>query len=217
MVDVATLPYRSASESPRARRARPSSGTDSWTFDMDGKWKTFKSESLLKDRWIDLRADYCLTPAGQEISPYYVLSYPDWINVVAVTTDGCLVLVRQYRHAAGDFFMEIPGGAVENADSDIEQAARRELQEETGFTARSWELISTLHPNPASHTNRLHTFLAIDATCDHEQRLDRGEEGLSVHAVPIPQVLEGLRSGFIGQALHVSSILLGLTAAGRLG
>lgn len=183
---------------------------------MDEKWKTVRSERLLKDRWIDLRADYCLTPKGRNISPYYVLSYPDWINVVAITVDGCLVLVRQYRHAAGEFFMEIPGGAIENADNDIEQAARRELEEETGFTAKSWELVSTLHPNPASHTNRLHTYLAIDATRDHEQRLDHGEEGLTVHVVPIPQVLDGLRSGFIGQALHVSSILIGLNVAGRL-
>jgi 8-oxo-dGTP pyrophosphatase MutT (NUDIX family) len=183
---------------------------------MDGKWKTIRSENLLKDRWIDLRADYCLTPKGQEISPYYVLSYPDWINVVAITANGCLVLVRQYRHAAGEFFMEIPGGAVENADSDTEQAARRELKEETGFTSKHWELISALHPNPASHTNRLYTYLAIDAVCDHDQRLDHGEEGLTVHAVPIPQVLDGLRSGFIGQVLHVSSILMALNVAGRL-
>jgi len=181
---------------------------------MEQKWRTIKTETLLKDRWIDLRADYCVTPAGREISPYYVLSYPDWIHVVAITVDGSLVLVRQYRHGAGDFFTEIPAGSVENADNDIEQAARRELEEETGFTAKSWKLISTLHSNPASHTNRVHIYLALDAICEHPQRLDHGEEGLTVHVVPIPEVLAKLPSGYIGQSMHVSSILLALNAAG---
>lgn len=180
---------------------------------MEEKWRTVRTETLLKDRWINVRADCCVTPGGREISPYYVLSYPDWIHVVAVTVDGCLVLVRQYRHAAADFFTEIPAGAVENADLDIGQAARRELEEETGFTAKSWKLIGTLHPNPASHTNRVHTYLALDAICDHSQRLDHGEEGLTVLVVPIPEVLAKLRTGFIGQAMHVCSILLALNFA----
>lgn len=183
---------------------------------MDGKWKTIKSTQIVTDRWIDLRADSCLTPQGREISPYYVMSYPDWINIVAITADDCLLLVRQYRHAAGQFFMEIPGGGVDEADADNEQAARRELREETGYAAETWELISTLYPNPSSHTNRVHTYLALGATCKYEQDFDEGEEGLTVHTVPIPQVLDRLRSGFIGQALHVSAILLGLQAAGRL-
>jgi 8-oxo-dGTP pyrophosphatase MutT (NUDIX family) len=102
---------------------------------------------------------------------------------------------------------------VENADIDIGQAARRELEEETGFTAKFWKAIGTLHPNPASHTNRVHTYLALDAICDHPQRLDHGEEGLTVLVVPIPEVLAKLRTGFIGQATHVSSILLALDAA----
>lgn len=183
---------------------------------MEEKWRTIRSESLLKDRWIDVRADYCVTPGGQEISPYYVLSYPDWIHIVAITADDRLVLVRQYRHAAGDFFTEVPAGAVEKTDSDIEQAARRELEEETGFTAKSWRHVSTLHANPASHTNRVHIYLALDAVCDQQQRLDHGEEGLSVHVIPVAQVLAKLPTGFIGQAMHVSSILLALNVAGYL-
>lgn len=183
---------------------------------MEKKWRTIGTETLLKDRWINLRADCCVTPEGREINPYYVLTYPEWVHIVAITEDGCLVLVRQYRHAAGEFFTEIPAGAVENADDDIEQAARRELEEETGFTAKSWKLVSTLHPNPASHTNRVHIYLALDAICDRQQRLEHGEEGLSVHVVPIPQVLAKLPAGFIGQAMHVASVLLALKVAGHL-
>lgn len=184
---------------------------------MDGSWRVVKSRTILKDRWINLRADDCLTPEGVTISPYYVLSYPDWINIVAITTDDRLLLVRQYRHAAGSSFLELPGGGLDERDVDSEMAARRELAEETGYTAENWQLVSCLYPNPASHTNRLFIYLATNVEHKYSQRLDDGEEGLTVHALPIADVLDGLQNGLIGQALHVSSILLALRVAGRLG
>jgi 8-oxo-dGTP pyrophosphatase MutT (NUDIX family) len=183
---------------------------------MEQKWRTVRSETLLKDRWMHVRADHCVTPAGININPYYVLSYPDWVHVVAITETGCLVLVRQYRHAAGEFFLELPGGAVDSEDTSPEQAACRELEEETGFTARQWEYVTTLHPNPATHTNRVHFFLAVDAIQERSQRLDPGEDGLKVELLDIPAVLRGLRSGVLGHAMHVSGVLLGLAAAGHL-
>ncbi|MBB3392867.1 8-oxo-dGTP pyrophosphatase MutT (NUDIX family) [Rhizobium sp. BK275] len=183
---------------------------------MDDGWKVLETRTILQDRWLNLRADDCLTPDGVTISPYYVMSYPDWVNIVAITPDDRLLLVRQYRHAAGRFFLEIPGGGLDERDVDSEKAARRELEEETGYIAQNWQLISTLYPNPASHTNRLHTYLATGAERRYQQRLDAGEEGLTVHALPIAEVLDGLQAGLIGQALHVSSILLALRVAGRL-
>ncbi|MBB3656710.1 8-oxo-dGTP pyrophosphatase MutT (NUDIX family) [Rhizobium sp. BK650] len=183
---------------------------------MDDGWKVLETRTILQDRWLNLRADDCLTPDGVTISPYYVMSYPDWVNIVAITPDDRLLLVRQYRHAAAKFFLEIPGGGLDERDTDTEKAARRELEEETGYIAQNWQLISSLYPNPASHTNRLHTYLATGAERRYEQRLDAGEEGLTVHALPIAEVLDGLQTGLIGQALHVSSILLALQTAGRL-
>jgi 8-oxo-dGTP pyrophosphatase MutT (NUDIX family) len=183
---------------------------------MQKKWCIARSETVLQDRWINLRADQCITPSGHLIGPYYVLSYPEWVHVVAITQAGSLVLVRQYRHAAGEFLLELPGGAADPRDTNPEQAARRELEEETGFSAQRWELITSLHANPATHTNRLHFYLALGAVYDRPQSLDAGEEGLSVELLEIPAVLDGLRSGLIGQATHVSGILLGLAAAGYL-
>lgn len=177
---------------------------------MEQKWRIIRSERLLKDRWIDLRADHCVTPAGKQVSPYYVLSYPDWVHIVAVTPDHSIVLVQQYRHAIGRHFLELPAGAVDPADTVIEDAARRELEEETGYRAASWRLVSSLYPNPAIQTNQVHTFLALDAICDRPQRLDDGEEGLRVTTMPVSEVLDGLRSGLLELALHVSSVLLAL-------
>jgi 8-oxo-dGTP pyrophosphatase MutT (NUDIX family) len=179
-------------------------------------WRVDRSEAVLKDRWIDVRADYCVTPAGADISPYYVLSYPEWVHVVAITKAGGLVLVRQYRHGAGVMTLELPGGGVDGSDEMLEAAARRELEEETGFTASRWELITSLYANPATHTNRVHFFLAVDVVQTGSQSLDPGESGLTVEVLPIPVVMDELRSGLLGSAAHASGLLLGLAAAGRL-
>jgi len=175
---------------------------------MDTKWRTLSSEPVIKDCWIDVRADRCITPSGAQISPYYVLTYPDWVHVVALTPARSLVLVRQYRHAAGVSVLELPGGGIETRDNSIEEAARRELAEETGFTGERWLKISSLYPNPATHTNRVHTFLALDVVAEHQQQLDQGEEGLDLCVMPLKEVLQGVEAGILGQAMHVSSVLL---------
>jgi 8-oxo-dGTP pyrophosphatase MutT (NUDIX family) len=183
---------------------------------MEAKWRVVRSRTLVKDRWIDLRADDCLTPAGRDISPFYVLSYPDWVHVVAVTPDERLVLVRQYRHGVGEMVLELPGGMMDATDDLPEQAARRELAEESGYRSDDWQLISSLYPNPASQTNRLHAFLARDAVADVAPALDAGEEGMQHCTLPLDEVLAGLRSGLLGQSLQVSSVLLALMMIGRV-
>ncbi len=184
---------------------------------MTDTWKTLETRTLVKDRWIDLSAETCQTPEGRKIAPYYVLTYPDWVNIVAITPDDELLLVRQYRHAAGRTFLELPGGGVEADDVDPAEAARRELEEETGYRAGQMEFVTTLYPNPASHTNRLHIYLARNAVPSGPQRLDAGEEGLTVHRLPVAEVLAGLSAGLLGQALHVASLMTALLAAGRIG
>ncbi len=183
---------------------------------MSKAWRTLSSRPILKDRWIDLRADRCVTPGGVEISPYYVLAYPDWVNVVAVTPARELVLVRQYRHAVERSVLELPGGVMDSTDADPEQTARRELMEETGFASERWLPISTLCTNPATHTNRLHSFLALDAVPGGGQVLDRGEEGLSLEIMPLDAVVEGLATGLLDQAMHVATVLLAARMLARL-
>ena len=183
---------------------------------MDQRWRTVRSNTVRKDRWIDLRADHCVTPSGVELNPYYVLAYPDWVHVVALTRDDEVVLVRQYRHAVGETVLELPGGAVDASDANIEQAAQRELEEETGFAAERWQHVSSLYPNPATHTNRQHVLLATGAVRSRPQCLDQGEEGLEVLTLPTSDVLAGLASGLLGQSMQVSAVLLGLALAGRI-
>lgn len=183
---------------------------------MERKWRIVSSKTLLKDRWINLRADRCVTPGGKEISPYYVLAYSDWAHIVALTPDDEIVLIRQYRHGAGEFLYELPSGAVDASDADPEVAARRELEEETGYVATRWLKAGALSPNPATHTNKAHIFVALDAELKGTQKLDAGEEGLTVHIFPLSEVLNSLGDGLLGQSMHVASLILALTNIGRL-
>jgi 8-oxo-dGTP pyrophosphatase MutT (NUDIX family) len=181
----------------------------------DPPWTVLGSQVLVEDRWIRLRADRLRTAAGHELSPWYVLDYPDWAVVVALTADDRLVLVRQWRHAAQSWSLELPGGVVDATDADPLAAARRELREETGHEAPGWRYLYASHPNPAIQTNRLHVVLATGAAPVAAAVLEAGE-ALHTEILPVDQVLAGLRQGMIGQAMHVGAILVGLEAAGRI-
>jgi ADP-ribose pyrophosphatase len=132
---------------------------------------------------------------------FTVLDTPDWINVIAITPDQQIVLLRQFRHGAGRVHVEIPGGMVDPGE-DHEAAARRELLEETGYTAPRWHHLGAVEPNPAIQGNRLHTWLAEDAVATTTPTPDEGEI-LAVFTAPVPEVAAMLRDGRIGHALVV--------------
>src|SRR5262249_47081810 len=102
------------------------------------EWEIVRSEYVVKDRWLALRADDCRTADGQTIAPYYVLEYPPWVNVLALTADNEAVLITQYRHGIRQNILELPGGALDEQDASIVDAAQRELREETGYVAEEW-------------------------------------------------------------------------------
>jgi 8-oxo-dGTP pyrophosphatase MutT (NUDIX family) len=184
-------------------------------MEEDPIWKVTASRHIVADRWIDLRADDCVTASGVTIAPYYVLRYPDWVNVVALTEADEVVLVRQYRHGAGAMITELPGGMMDPGETLV-HAAARELAEETGFGAEEMVPVCALFANPASHTNRIHTFAARGARLIGPPRLEAGEHGLSVRLMTVPELLAGLPNGVLEQAMQVSALLLGLAALGRI-
>ncbi|MEQ9367286.1 MAG: NUDIX hydrolase [Leptospirales bacterium] len=180
---------------------------------MIQKWERLASRYVHRDAWLTARADRCRLPGGRVLDPFYVLEYSDWVNVVAVTAADEIVLVRQYRHACGEITLELPAGMME-AGEDPETSARRELLEETGYSAATFEPIFSLSPNTATHTNRSHSFLARGARRTAEPRPDETED-LETEVWPMDRVLKALAGGELLQALHVGPILAAMRILGK--
>jgi 8-oxo-dGTP pyrophosphatase MutT (NUDIX family) len=173
-------------------------------------WKTLRSVILVDDAWLRLRADSCELPNGIVLAPYYVVEERDWVHIVAVSGAGSILTVRQYRYAGDAVCLELPAGICDPGEGP-EAAARRELREETGHTARSWIRLASLWANPARQTNKLHVFLALGLEDSGSQTLDATEDLVwGFHSVD--EIKEAIRSGEFGQSLHVASFYLGLEA-----
>ena len=168
-------------------------------------WKVLRSEYLIKRPWLTARRDELELPDGRIIPEYYVLEYPDWVNVIAITKDGLFVMERQYRHALGCTCYELPCGVMEEGESPLE-AVKRELSEETGYGGGEWTELMTLSANPSTMTNLTHCFLATGIEKMTDQHLDPTEE-LSVHLLTREEVLDLLRNNQMMQSLMVAPLL----------
>lgn len=172
------------------------------------KWKKLSSTYLVKEKWATLRVDTCELQNGSIKDDYYVLEYPNWVNAIALTADHKMILVRQYRHAADIVSLEIPGGVIDG-DELPEDAIRRELLEETGYSFENAELIATLYPNPATANNVTYTYLLTGGIKTHQQHLDE-HEILNVEEYTIAEVKELLAGNKIDQSLHCAALFYGL-------
>jgi hypothetical protein len=103
-------------------------------------WKILSSEYLINAPWAVLRKDSCIMPNGYIVPEYYILEYPNWVNVVAITETDQIILVRQYRHGIEKSVLEIPGGVIDEGEDSL-IAAKRELLEETVYVFDSFEKI----------------------------------------------------------------------------
>lgn len=168
------------------------------------EWKTLRSEYLIRRPWLTARRDTVELPTGAVNDEYYVLEYPDWINVIAVTKEGQMVLVRQYRHGLGQTCFEIVAGVMEQGE-DPEVAARRELQEETGYAGGEWRELMVLSPNSSTCTNVTHCYLATGVEKVSGQYLDETED-IDVYLYNKVEVRSMLERGDIKQALMAAPL-----------
>lgn len=168
-------------------------------------WKVVKSENILRlGPWLSVRQECVEMPSGAQIPTWFIFEFPDWINVIALTKEGKMVMVDQYRHALGETHYELVAGVIDQGETPLE-AAKRELSEETGFEGGEWQLFMTLSPNPTNHNNLSYTFLATGVEKRREQHQEPTED-IGVHVMEQEQVMEMLRDGEIIQALHAAPL-----------
>ena len=139
------------------------------------KWKTLDTRYIIRRPWLTARVDRVQLPDGRINPEHYVLEYPDWVNVTAITAQGKFVFVRQYRHAFDGVFDELCAGVSEKGEQPIE-AARRELLEETGCAGGEWTLTMTIGQNPSTCNNLTYCFLAQGVEKVGSQHLDASED-----------------------------------------
>lgn len=164
-----------------------------------------KSENILRlGPWLSVRQELVEMPSGHQIPTWFVLEFPNWINVIALTDDGQMVMVDQYRHALGETHYELVAGVIDPGESPLE-AAKRELSEETGFEGGEWSLYMTLSPNPTNHNNLSYTFLARGVKQVRAPHQEPSED-IGVHVLSREDVRQLLDEGDIVQALHAAPL-----------
>ncbi len=166
-------------------------------------WKYLDSVRLFRDSILTLRHDRYDFNDGAVIKDFTVLEFDDWVNVIALTPEEQVVMIRQFRHGINDIALEIPGGLVEDGESPKEAAAR-ELLEETGYAFDAIRHIGSVRPNPAIQGNTCHTFLATGATLICDQKLDP-TEAITVELIPFDEIPAMIKTGDINHGLVVAA------------
>lgn len=167
-------------------------------------WKILDSEYLYKRPWLTVRKETVLLPNGNTIPEYYVLEYPDWVNVIAITEDGRFVFVKQFRNGLKVDSLELCAGVCEKGEDPMD-SAKRELLEETGYGDGEWTKLMAVSANPGTHTNLTHCFLARGVKKISDQNLEPTED-LSVHLLTHEEVLGILERDELKQSLHVAPL-----------
>lgn len=174
------------------------------------RWRVLDSEYLFRRPWLTARRDKVMLPNGVVHPEYYVLEYPTWINVIAITPEGKFVMVEQYRHGLGVTLIELCAGCAEDGETP-EEAARRELLEETGYSGGTWRLLTVTSANPSSHNNLSYSFVAEGVVKTSEQHLDRTED-ITVRLLTRGEVARLIESDELKQSLMTNALLRYLCA-----
>jgi ADP-ribose pyrophosphatase len=169
------------------------------------RWEKLGESTQTITRILELRSAHYRHPARGTERNFVVVHAPDWVNVLALTPDHRLVLVRQFRFGVDAFSLEIPGGVIDPREDPV-TAGLRELREETGFTGRGARLLGSVHPNPAIQSNRCHIVLVEEAVRTKELEWDVDEE-IEISTVAVDEVIALARSGAITHGLVLNALL----------
>jgi ADP-ribose pyrophosphatase len=166
-------------------------------------WPKIRTRSTQSYRVFAVRTDTVRSPRTSLEHDFFIIESNDWVNIIPLTDDDQVVMVRQYRHGSTEVTLEIPGGLVDMSESP-EEAAARELLEETGFQAKEWVKIGRVNPNPAIFDNHCYTFLAQNVEKVRDPVPDQTED-IEVVLVPLSEIPRRIAKGEIDHALVITA------------
>ncbi len=167
------------------------------------RWRRKSSTWLADCRVFKVREDISVCEDTDAEHSFYVIESPEWVNIIPLTANDEVVLIEQYRHGIEDVALEIPGGLVDKGESP-EEAAIRELAEETGYMPREIVLLGKSRPNPAIQNNWVYHYLALDCELKHEVRFDQ-HESVSTGLVPLAEIAPLISEGMITHSLVIAA------------
>lgn len=178
------------------------------------KWKILSSEYISNHQYFKARKDKCETPDGKIIDEYFVVELPGTVCGLALTEDGKVLIVKQYRHPIEKTLIEIPGGFIDG-DETHEEAMKRELREETGYEFSYFKEVGKIAANPGVLNNFTYLFLAQGGKKTSEQKLDKNEE-LEVELISLTELKQLFFDNKILQGTHNSCVFYALRELGEI-
>jgi 8-oxo-dGTP pyrophosphatase MutT (NUDIX family) len=163
-------------------------------------WKKVGTKLLGDFRIFRVRSERLISPRTRQEHDFIVIDCVNWVNVIALTPDGQLVMIEQYRHGTGTVELEIPGGMIDAADASPEAGGARELREETGYAGENPRIIGQVFPNPAIMSNTCFTVLVENCRCVHAVQFDQAED-VTTRLMPVDQIADLVAAGKIRHSL----------------
>ncbi len=172
------------------------------------KWKILESKEIFSSAFITLRQEKLERGDGKIIEPYYAIERPDVVYIIAVTGGKEAVTVYQYKNGIKDLVTELPAGFVDK-DESPKDAAKRELLEETGYSAAEFISLGNFRSSLGLARNTDHFYLATHARKSADQSLDENEE-IEVRNYPFDKLLKDIKEGksFLAEAQSQLGIIL---------
>lgn len=167
-------------------------------------WKSIRTEQGENLKIFQVQFDWVKNPRNDSILKATRLKANDWVNVVALTPEKKIVVVRQYRFGIEKITTEIPAGIVEKGENS-QAAAARELKEETGYTTSKWEYLGYVEPNPAFLNNHCHLWLAKDVKKTHPAKQDAGED-VFANLMTLEELRQEIAEGKLRHSLAIVAL-----------
>ena len=167
------------------------------------KWQLIEATPAIDLTILQIQYHYYKNPRNGKTIKTVVINGNDSVNVVALTKDKKVIMVRQFRFGIGDYTLELPGGMLDEGETVV-TAAKRELREETGYAGKNWQVLGKIQSNPVFMDCLVYHYLVEEVVVQHELELDDAED-VEVEEVALADIPTLIKEGLIQHPHAISA------------